>query len=257
VPDRRYALLEADLRGLARELDAELGERDLSAMVTRRLAAPTSPAQPPARPRRRRLAVALVAGAVIAATAAIPPARAAITDFLDVGAVRVHRTPPPGPVAPTADLQLGERTTLDAARARLPVVVPSATNLGSPDEVWVTAAGGGGMSLVYRARAGLPPAEHTRLGLLVQEFAGEHQGSVNKYLTTGSRAEAVTVGSAEGIFISGGDHYLFYEAANGADVYEEGRLVGNALIFQRGPLTIRLEGDLPRDRMVAIAESLR
>jgi hypothetical protein len=65
------------------------------------------------------------------------------------------------------------------------------------------------------------------------------------------------VGGTEGIFISGGDHYLFYEAASGAEVYEEGRLVGNALIFQRGPLTIRLEGDLPRDRMVAIAESLR
>jgi hypothetical protein len=256
VPDRRYALLEADLRGLARELDAELGERDLSAMVTRRLAAPTPSAQPPARPRRRRLAVALVVGVVIAATAAIPPARAAITDFLDVGAVRVHRTPP-GPIAPTAELQLGERTTLDAARARLPVVVPSAKVLGSPDEIWVTAVGGGGVSLVYRAHAGLPPAEHTRLGLLLQEFAGEHQGSVNKYLTAGSRAEAVTVGGKEGIFISGGNHYLFYEAANGADVYEEGRLVGNALIFQRGPLTIRLEGDLPRDRMVAIAESLR
>jgi hypothetical protein len=259
VPDRRHALLESDLRALASEVDAELGERDLSTMVTSRLAAQRSsaPSYMHARPRRRRLAVALVAGLVITATAAIPPARAAVTDFLDVGAVRLHRAPPPGPVATPTDLQLGEPTTLDAARARLPIVVPSARDVGSPDEVWLTSAGGGGVSLVYRARPGLPPAEHTRLGLLVQEFAGDHQGSVNKYLSTGARAQAVPVGPAEGIFISGGNHYLFYEAATGAEVYEAGRLVGNALIFQRGPLTIRLEADLPRDRMVAIAESLR
>jgi hypothetical protein len=50
---------------------------------------------------------------------------------------------------------------------------------------------------------------------------------------------------------------LFYDTDSGAQVNESGRLVGNALIFQRGPLTIRLEGDLPQDRMVAIAESLR
>lgn len=256
MPDRRHALLEADLRALASELDAELGERDLSPMVTRRLA-PPSPPLPRTRPRRRRLAVALVAGIVVAATAAIPPARAAVIDFLDIGTVRVHHTPPPGPLSTTADLQLGERATLDAARARLPVVVPSARGLGSPDEVWLTAVGGGGISLVYRARPGLPPAEHTGVGLLVQEFAGNHQGSVNKYLSTGARAQAVSVGAAEGVFISGGNHFLFYEAANGAEVYEAGRLVGNALVFQLGSLTIRLEGDLPRDRMVAIAESLR
>jgi hypothetical protein len=59
------------------------------------------------------------------------------------------------------------------------------------------------------------------------------------------------------VFISGGNHVLFYDTDSGAQVNESGRLVGNALIFQRGPLTIRLEGDLPQDRMVAIAESLR
>lgn len=59
------------------------------------------------------------------------------------------------------------------------------------------------------------------------------------------------------MFISGGTHVLFYDADSGAQVNESGRLVGNALIFQRGPLTIRLEGDLPQERMVAIAASLR
>ena len=262
MPDRaRRALLEADLCALGSTLDAELaaahGEPDLVSAVTRRLTPPSWVPQVQTRPRRRRLAVVLAATVAIAVTAAIPGARAAVTNFLDIGAVRVHRDPPPGPVATTTDLQLGERTTLDDARARFPVVVPTVDRLETPDEVWITSVGGGGVSLVYDARRGLPPAEHTGVGLLVQEFAGSGHPDVRKYLSTGARAEEVTVGSEGGVFISGGDHYLFYDSPAGADVYEAGRLVGNALIFQQGTVTIRLEGDLSRDRMVAIAESLR
>jgi hypothetical protein len=254
VPDQqRHALLEADLRALTRDLDAELGDLDLSAAVTRELEARRAPVQQHVRPRRRRLAVALVASIVIAATAAIPSARAAVTNFLDIGVVRVHREPPPAPVSPTADLQLGDRTTLADARAQIPVVVPTAAGLRAPDEVWFT---GAGVSLVYRARPGLPAAEHTGVGLLVQEFVGATQTSVNKYLTAGVRAEPATINSDEGVFISGGNHAIFYNAPDGTQIHQTGRLVGNALIFQRGSLTIRLEGDLSRDRMVAIAESL-
>ncbi len=258
MPDQQpHALLEADLRALTRELDAELGDLDVSAAVTRELEARQALVQRHERPRRRRLAVALVASIVIAATAAIPSARAAVTNFLDIGVVRVHREPPPGPVSPTAALQLGDRMTLADARAQIPVVVPTAAGLRAPDEVWFTGVGGGGVSLVYQARGGLPAAEHTAVGLLVQEFAGDIGGGfVDKYLASNTRARRVTIDSNEGVFISGGDHFLFYDAPNGAEVRESGRLVGNALIFQRGPLTIRLEGDLSRDRMVAIAESL-
>jgi hypothetical protein len=258
VPDRqRHALLEADLRALTRELDADLGDLDLAAAVTRELEARHAPVPRHVRPRRRSFAVALVASIVIAATAAIPSARAAVTNFLDIGVVRVHRELPPGPVSPTADLQLGDRTTLAGARAQLPVVVPRAEGLRTPDEVWLTGVGGGGVSLVYEARPGLPAAEHTGVGLLVQEFLGDIGGGfVNKYLASNTQARRVTIGSNEGVFISGGEHFLFYDAPNGPEVHESGRLAGNALIFQRGPLTIRLEGDLSRDRLVAIAESL-
>lgn len=259
MPDRdRLAVLEADLRALTHELDAELGEIDLSAAVTQRIRPQqSSPESTPARRSRRRVAVTLVATVAIAVTLAIPSARAAMTDFLDVGVVRVHREPAPGPVSPTADLQLGERTTLGDARAQFPLVTPTSVGLGAPDEVWLTPVGGGGVSLVYDAAAALPPTARTGVGLLVQEFAGDGQGNVNKYLTGAARAQPVTINGERGVFISGGDHTIFYDAANGAEVTEAGRLVGNALIFQRGPLTIRLEGDLPRDRMVAIAESLR
>lgn len=257
MPDQQpHALLEADLRALTRELDGELGEVDLSAAVTCELRARQAPVPRRMRPRRRRLAVALVASIVFAATAAIPSARAAVTNFLDIGVIRVHREPPPGPVSPTADLQLGDLTTLADARAQIPVVVPTAPRFRNPDEVWLTGVGGGGVSLVYEARPGLPAAEHTGVGLLVQEFMGTTQTNVNKYLRAGARAEPVRINADAGVFISGGDHAIFYNPPGDTQVQESGRLVGNALIFQRGPLTIRLEGDMSRDRMVAIAESL-
>ena len=92
--------------------------------------------------------------------------------------------------------------------------------------------------------------------MLVQEFTGDGSGFLHKYLTNGSRAEQVAVGRYDGVFITGGSHFLAYDAENGEGVTADGRLAGNALVFQREGLTIRIEGDLPRDRMVAIGASL-
>jgi hypothetical protein len=249
-------LLEADLRAFAHDLDAGLGDRDLSGAVTTRLTTPPSVAPLRQRTHRRRgVAVALVAGIVLTATVAIPPARAAIADFFDIGVVRIHEGPPPRAPATGGPLLLGAPTTLEAARAQMPVVVPTLRGFRTPDGIWFDSKAGGVTSLAYRARPGLPASEHTGVGLLVQEFRGDGRGMLNKYLTN-SHAQAVMIGSDQGVFISGGDHSLFYEDPSGADVYDNGRLAGNALIFQRGPLTIRLEGDLAQNRMVAIAKSL-
>lgn len=70
-------------------------------------------------------------------------------------------------------------------------------------------------------------------------------------------AKQVAVGPHDGVFITGGSHFLAYDAANGEGETADGRLVGNALVFQREGLTIRIEGNLPRDRTVAIGASLR
>jgi hypothetical protein len=251
-------LVESELRAYSHELDAALGPLDLSSAVTRRLEESSAQIRPRERGRRRRLVVALVATLAVTATLAIPPARAAITNFLEIGAVGVHEGPPPGGHATAGPLLLGELTTLDAARARMPAVVPAARGFGSPDEVWFDDTAGGVTSLVYRAGSGLPAAKHTDgIGLLIQEFTGDGSGFLNKYLTNGSRAQQVAVGPYDGVFITGGDHFLAYDAATGEGVTADGRLVGNALIFQREGLTIRIEGDLPLARMVAIGAALR
>ena len=256
MPDSNSRLLlEAELRSFSHDLDAALGELDLSNAVTRRLEESTH-RRVPQHARRRRVIFALVATVAVTATLAIPSARAAVTSFFEIGAVRVHEEPPPGPVA--GPLVLGELTTLDVARSRMPAVVVTARGLGAPDEVWFDGRTGGVTSLVYRAKPGLPAARHTAgIGLLVQEFGGDGSGFLNKYLGNGARAQRVAVGPYDGVFITGGDHFVAYEDATGAGHTEDGRLVGNALIFQRESLTIRIEGQLPRARMIAIGASLR
>jgi hypothetical protein len=252
-------LVETELRAYAHELDAALGDLDLSSAVMRQVELPAARMRSRERlRRRRRLVVALVAAIAATAVLAIPSARAAVTSFFDIGAVRVHEEPPPVAPAASGALRLGERTTLDGARARMPVVVPNVDRLETPDEVWLDAKGGGVTSLVYRAGPGLPEARHTDgIGLLVQEFSGNAGTFIDKYVMSGARAQRVALGPYEGVFISGGDHSLFYEDPTGIEARAEGRLVGNALIFQRGDVTIRIEGDLSRERMIAIGESLR
>src|SRR5436190_23049467 len=198
-------LIEAELRAFSRELDAAIGRLDLSSAVTRRLEASPADIRPRERLRRRRLVAVLAATVAVAATLAIPTARAAVTSFFDVGAVRVHEEPPPSGRATAGPLLLGELTTLDGARGAMPAVVPAAAGFGSPDEVWFETKAGGVTSLVYRARPGLPTAKHTAgIGLLIQEFTGDGSGFLHKYLTNGSHAEQVAVGPYDGVFITGG-----------------------------------------------------
>jgi hypothetical protein len=257
VPDNdARGLLETQLHALGRELNAQIEDRDLTLAVTQQLTRPASPARSHGRRARSRLAVALLT--VVAILALIPPVRAAVRSFLDIGAVRVHEPGtrrPPG--VTTAALDLGSRTILAQARRRMTVVVPTAPGFGKPDEVWLADVGGGQLSLVYRARAGLPRAAPTNVGLLIQEFIGDGHQVVSKHLTTNTRARPVMIGADQGVFLSGGEHFLYYTDPAGAQQLQNGRLVGRALIFPRGPLTIRIEGSLPLDRMLAIARSLR
>ena len=256
MPDSNSRLLlEAELRSFSHDLDAALGDLDLSNAVTRRLEQSTR-RRVPQHARRRRVIFALAAAVAVTATLAIPSARAAVTSFFEVGAVRVHEEPPPGPVA--GPLVLGELTALDVARSRMPTVVVTARGIAAPDEVWFDGRTGGVTSLVYRAKPGLAAAPPTPgLGRRVQEVAGDGGGLLNKNQGIGARAQRVAVGPYDGVFITGGDHFVAYEDATGAGHTEDGRLVGNALIFQREGLTIRIEGRLPLARMVAIGASLR
>jgi hypothetical protein len=116
---------------------------------------------------------------------------------------------------------------------------------------------GGRVDLVYRARPGMPASPFTDVGLLITEFRGQPTPEFLKKVTRMGVVEAVTVGGEPGYWFSGEPHFFTYQDASGALREEQTRLAGNTLIWQRGDLTLRLEGEIPRDEAIRIAESMR
>jgi len=179
---------------------------------------------------------------------AVPPARAAVARVWRFGADRIHVGDAPSHPSGAALPNLGTRVTVEGAAQRFPVVVPGG-RFSRPDSAWFDARGGGQVSLVY--------GEGGPVRLLVQEYPGDGRIMVDKYIKYEAQAEAVQGDGFRGLFIHGPPHTVVYERTDGREVTELGRLAGNALVIQRGELTIRIEGDFSRDEMVAIAASLR
>jgi hypothetical protein len=249
---------------------------DLAAAVTARL--DQAPGREPAPARRvrlagwltgwRRLAVAGLAAVLLAAAVLVasPGTREAVARRLGLRGVSVEIGGTPPPTVTTVpggrlDLGLGDRVTLDEARRRVrfPVLVPGAGGLGPPDAVFVEAAvpAGGRVDLVWRARPGLPASPFTDAGLLVTQFRGQPTPDFIKKVTGMGLVEDVTVGGEPGYWFSGEPHFFTYTDANGLLRDERTRLAGNTLIWQRGELTLRLEGEVSQAEAIRIAESMR
>jgi hypothetical protein len=227
---------------------------DIAGAVTDRLAAA------PAR-RRRWLdrpvwQVAIAATAlIIAVVMAVPPARSAVLDLLGFGSVRIVREEPRPPSRFGSGLQLGEAVTLEHARRRFPVLVPSA--VGDPDAVYLTEHPVR-VDLVYRERPGLPSSSNTGVGLLVTEFHAVAEPLIEKTVGAGSTVERLTVGGDPAFFIFGADHGFAYIPQDGSGTFEPQRLAGNTLLVERSDgVLLRIEGDLDRDEAVRLAESAR
>jgi len=273
---------ELDLERALSDLGASLEfppTPDLAAAVTARLgeAPATAPAGQRLRgwlggllrlPGWRRLAVAGMVAAVLAATVLVasPGTRQAVARRLGLRGVEVRIGEPPPPTASTRpsdrlELGLGERVTLEQARRRVafPVLVPGAGTLKRPSAVFVDQAvpEGGRVDLVYRAQPGLPASRFTDVGLLITQFRGQPTPEFIKKVTGMGLVEEVTVGGEPGYWFSGEPHFFTYRDAGGNLREEQTRLAGNTLIWQRGELTLRLEGEVSREEALRIAESMR
>ncbi|MEA2363940.1 MAG: hypothetical protein QOD71_3085 [Thermoleophilaceae bacterium] len=209
---------------------------------------------------RRSLALAVVALLVLAGTvfAAAPGVRDAVLDFFGLQGATVERRetlPAPPPQRP---LDLGTRTTLESAAARLGFAAQVPAALGKPDAVYVRRGlPGGELSLAYRPRAGLPRARSTRLGLLLSEFRGDLSPSfLGKVVGQATSAERLSIGADRAIWIEGAPHYFFYRAPDGSFVDTDMRIAQNVLLLERGPLLLRFEGAFDRGRAIELARSL-
>ncbi len=276
MADRRpaaldHTALEAALRDVGSHL-AYPPTPDLATAVRRRLAARPAPSRRSWAawlPLHRRLAVALAALLVLAgaALAFSPEARTAVAERLGLRGVWIEHlpwmpTPPPGTVGPNLDL--GDRVTLEEARARVgfPVLLPTLPELGAPDEVYLgSGPAGGQVALVYWTRPGLPPASETGVVLLLVEFrAGPgtlSSGVLGKGLGLDTRIAEVAVNGGRGVWIEGAPHLLFLPDARGQFRQEPVRVAGNVLLWEQGELTLRIEGALSQDKALRIAASVR
>jgi hypothetical protein len=237
----------------------ELGRRlelpptpDLTPRVRARLAEP-----PPRRAflqGRRALVIALVVIAIaIGAVMAVPGTRAAILEFFHLRGVTIERV---GEL-PTVSLQrdfdklfLGEKVTLGEAeeRADFDVVVPE--SLGEPDAVYFQPGNppGGMVSLVY----GSP--EEPRA--LFTEFRATVDEVIFKKVAAGTHIAPLRIEGHPAFFLSGNPHEFSYFDRTGEYRQEIVRLAGNTLLWERGPLTLRLEADIDRQEAVEIARSV-
>jgi hypothetical protein len=235
-------------------------------------------------PRRifpRRLAWAVVAALVLfSALMLVPPARAAILDFIQIGVVRIFRGPNPPPIpAPTASLSApavqipltatpaarpeptatatsaaqaladfaGETTLAKAQQdVKFRILLPTyPTDLGQPDRVYLQHPGDSMVVLVW-----LDPAERGRVRMSLHEISpgrwavGKFNPPVVQEVRVNGRQAGWTVGP-----------YLI-ELRNG-DFAERRLITGHVLIWEQGSITYRLETDLPVQEAIRVAEALK
>jgi hypothetical protein len=224
---------------------------DLTARVRERIAAERAPRRRFAfAPKRRTLVVALAIVAVtVGALMAVPGTRAAILDFFGLRGVTIERVENLPTVPKRVDLNLGAPVTLERARelADFEVVVPEA--LGDPDEVYFSDFPSGGMvSFVYGS------SEEPRA--LFTQFEASTGDAFIKKVEAGTNVDGVTVEGEPGFYLSGEPHVVGFLDRNGQFQQESVRLAGNVLLWERRPLTLRLEGDLSRDEALEIARSV-
>jgi hypothetical protein len=211
--------LELELRDLAAHLDVPPTPPIAGAVLARVTRR---------RRGRRRLAFAVAIGvAALAVAFAVPGSRAALLRFFHLRGASVtivDRLPPL-----TSRRSLGQPIALDQAGFRL--LLPSGQR---PEKVY---SGDGGYWLRYP-------------GLLLFEFESGEGAQIVKKATLGKTdVEYVQVRGEPGIWIAG-RHALYLPG--GPPV-----AAGHALIWEHGPLTLRLEAAVGRERALAIARSVR
>jgi hypothetical protein len=191
---------------------------------------------------------------VLSGVLAVPSARAALLEVLRLGAVRILV----GPATPTSapaetrtpdSLQIPDRlfgrVTLEQARRQWPgpILLPAyPPDLGAPDRAYLQVVDGEALLLIW-TEEGRP--DRLTLGLYQvrsEDFALKAVDIVQRTSVNGRLAYWVF-----------GPHMV--RLSNGT-VAPEALVSLSALIWTDGGVTYRLEGDLPLEEAIRIAESL-
>lgn len=230
---------------------------DIAGQVKSLLGAP--PAQVSKEPLWAYRPVRLAAGTLavlillLALTLAIPPVRAAVLEFLQIGAIGIFvddETPTTEPGPPV--IELAGVTTLAQASNEVDFAIRLPTypaDLGAPDQVYLqqlAEADGGDQVVILVWLDPSQPAE-TLLSLYQIDlpFYGIKQASTNILRETRVAGEpAFWVEGPHQIQLAGGDYQDWFFVA------------GNVLIWTEGQMTYRLESGLSLEEALRIAESI-
>jgi hypothetical protein len=240
--------LELALAQIGREIDFP-ETPDLAPRVRQRLAAGSRPRRR-LLPARRGLVLAFATLAVaVAAVMAVPQSRAAVLEFFGLRGVEIQRVEKLPPVPRQTTLDLGAAVSLEqaAARAGFDVVIPE--ELGDPDHVFYQDFPVGGMvSFVY--------GDTQEPRALFTQFRATVEDTIYKKALEDTRIEPLSINGEPGFWLTGEPHVFYFVDAQGNFDDENIRLAGNVLLWERGQLTLRLEGKLSRAEAVEIARSV-
>jgi hypothetical protein len=216
------------------------------------------------RPHARAVALFVAATFTVAGTAAAasPDVRHALEDLLSLRGATIHRidTLPDTPHGP--NLRLGQRVTVEQATAEVGFapLVPGLTSLGRPDAVYLQRrfpAPGGRLSIVYAPTPERPAERESGVALLLTEFQATSTPYLDKTASGATRVDRVRIGRGHGFWLSGAPHVQVYRDAHSIIRPDTLRLSGDVLVWERGPLTLRLECARSRADALRIARSMR
>ena len=138
----------------------------------------------------------------------------------------------------------GERVGREEAERRVGFEL---VDLGDPDAVYVL--GDRMASFVY--------GDPARPQLVLSQLRGAvYDGFLKKAGSRGTTVEQVTVDGEQGLFVTGDEHFVMFVDESGAIADERTYLAGTVLLWNRGELLLRLEGDLTRAEALELAGSV-
>ena len=135
---------------------------------------------------------------------------------------------------------------------------PQRAQFGAPDAVYLAnRPAGGRVTFLYEPGPALPAAAGSGVGMLITEFeATINEPVLRKTAGPGTTIEVLQVNGERAYWLEGEPHAVAFVDRDGTFFRDESRLAGNTLLFADGPRTIRIESGLPRDDVLAIAQSM-
>ena len=190
------------------------------------------------------LGFALLVAALAGVLAFSPGARSAFLEIFQIRGATVERLETL-PDVPAQRLDFGERVSRDEAERRAGFEL---LDLGSePDAIFVRPDGLA--SVIY--------GDPARPRLVLSQARGAiFDGFIKKTGGAGTTIRSVTVRGEPGLFVDGADHFVMFLDENGSISDDRTYLAGTVLLWNRGDLLLRLEGDLDFDEALELARSV-